>query len=81
LIYKGSRHRRQTFINLSTAASESERKRVLILDIHTAGLFFTGQLLRPSFGKVGRERYFHLLCRKTPGSLEAGGLWGAVFRL
>ena len=54
---------------------------VLILLIYTAGLFITGQLLRPTFGKVGRERYFHLLCRKTPGSLEAGGLWGAVFRL
>ena len=51
---------------------------VLILLIYTAGLFFTGQLLRPAFGKVGRERYFHLLCRKTPGSLEAGCLCSVV---
>lgn len=44
LIYKGSRHRRQTFINLSTAASESERKRVLILLIYTAGRALGEQL-------------------------------------
>ena len=36
--------RRQTFINLSTAASESERKRVLILLIYTAGRALGEQL-------------------------------------
>ena len=30
---------------------------------------------------LGQERHSHLLYRKTPGSSEAGGLWGAVFRL
>ena len=44
LIYKGSRLRRQTFINLSTAASSSERERVLILDIYTAGRALGEQL-------------------------------------
>jgi len=31
---------------------------VLILLIYTAGLFFTGQLLRPAFGKVGAGEIF-----------------------
>ena len=50
---------------------------VLILDIHTAGLFFTGQLLRPAFGKVGGERDILIsYVEKTPGSSEAGGCGG-----
>ena len=48
---------------------------VLILLIYTAGLFFTGQLLRPAFGKVGglKNPTVPPLCRKTPGSSETGG--------
>lgn len=48
---------------------------VLILLIYTAGLFFTGQLLRPAFGKIDglKNPTVPPLCRKTPGSLEAGG--------
>lgn len=48
---------------------------VLILLIYTAGLFFTGQLPRPAFGKIDglKNPTVPPLCRKTPGSLEAGG--------
>ena len=50
---------------------------VLILLIYTAGLFFTGQLLRPAFGKVGGERDILIsYVEKTPGSSEAGGCGG-----
>lgn len=47
---------------------------VLILLIYTAGLFITGQLLRPAFGKVVglKNPTVPPLCRKTPGSSEVG---------
>ena len=32
----------------------------------------------PPLARLGLERYSHLLCRKTPGSSEAGGLCSVV---